>query len=252
MLVRTWNLFHGRTVPPSGALHLEEMVRLSTEDEPAVLLLQEVPPWAFRYLGGWAGMTVFTEVAARAPLGARLGRKITEIDPVRLRRAASGQGNAILLDPALEPFDYHALVLNPLGFRRGQKLPLRLQLAWAKERRVLQAIRVKLPDGRRMLIGNLHATGNAALARLELRRAREFFLALARPGEVEVLGGDFNVRADALGAFVNDDFSGPGSSVDHVLVRGASASTPEVWPEDRRRLSGELLSDHAPLEVRIS
>ena len=43
---------------------------------------------------------------------------------------------------------------------------------------------------------------------------------------------------------------GPG--IDHVLVRGLTASPLTVWPVDRRRQSGAVLSDHAPVEVTVS
>jgi endonuclease/exonuclease/phosphatase family metal-dependent hydrolase len=261
MLVRTWNLFHGNTVPPGRIAYLERMIRLAAADRPDVLLLQEVPLWALRELGNWSGMTAFTRVAARALLGATLGGKVTALDPGLFRSAVSGQGNAILLDRSLDPFDYHALVLNPRSFRREQSAILSLghaaRFAWARERRVLQAIRVALTDGRRALIGNLHATHyppDRRLAEAELRRAAEFFLALAQPDEIDVLGGDFNVRAasEALGLLQTEGFSSPGPWIDHVLVRGAPVTKLEPWPDDRRRLDGRLVSDHAPLEVRVT
>jgi endonuclease/exonuclease/phosphatase (EEP) superfamily protein YafD len=255
MLVRTWNLFHGNSVPPGRIAYLEQMVRLAAADRPDVLLLQELPLWAFAELEAWSGMQAFTQVAHRTPLGAALGGKITQLNPGLLRSAVSGQGNAILLDRSLEAFDYHALVLNPLGFRTRQPVGLEAQLAWAKERRILQAVRVRLRDDRRMLVGNLHATSyraNPALATLELRRARDFFLALTQPEEIEVLGGDFNLRADALYFFASAGFSAAGRGIDHVLVRGAAATPPESWPDERRRIGGVLVSDHAPLEVRIT
>jgi hypothetical protein len=37
-----------------------------------------------------------------------------------------------------------------------------------------------------------------------------------------------------------------------VFVRGAAATPPESWPDERRRIAGVLVSDHAPLEVRIT
>ena len=55
MLVRSWNLFHGNTLPPGRRSRLEEMVRLAIADRPDVLCLQEVPLWSLRQLGSGAG-----------------------------------------------------------------------------------------------------------------------------------------------------------------------------------------------------
>jgi hypothetical protein len=231
------------------------MVRLAAADRPAVLLLQELPLWSFRELEAWSGMQAFSQVAHRTPLGARLGGMITGLNPGLLRSAVSGQGNAILLDRSLEPFDYHALVLNPRDFRKRQPIGLEAQLAWAKERRVLQTVRARRPDERLMLVGNLHAThyrSSPELATLEVRRAGDFFLALAQPGEIEVLGGDFNLSADSLHFFADAGFSALGPGVDHILVRGATATPPERWRNERRRIRGVLVSDHAPLDVVVT
>ena len=46
-------------------------------------------------------------------------------------------------------------------------------------------------------------------------------------------------------------FSEPIPGLDQVLVRGAEASRPERWPEERRRLGSRLLSDHAPVETTV-
>ena len=56
MIVRTWNLFHGNTVPPGRKAHLRQMVELITADRPDVVLLQEIPAWALPRVGGWASM----------------------------------------------------------------------------------------------------------------------------------------------------------------------------------------------------
>ena len=42
------------------------------------------------------------------------------------------------------------------------------------------------------------------------------------------------------------------SKLDQVLVRGAKAGPVEVWPVERRRVDGRLLSDHAPVEVEVA
>jgi endonuclease/exonuclease/phosphatase family metal-dependent hydrolase len=80
--------------------------------------------------------------------------------------------------------------------------------------------------------------------------------ALAAPNEPIAIGGDFNVtaaRSWTLTELAGPEwgFSAPGPGIDQILVRGARASAPKRWPPERRRVAGRLLSDHAPVEVRI-
>ncbi len=268
MLVRTWNVFHGRSHPPGRALFLERMIGLATEDRPDVLCLQEVPPWALERLGEWSGMTVFGEVAARPSIGplpstAGLGRRLTALDPGCFRGAFAGQANAILLGPSLRALEERTIVLNPRRFRRAQArwlgLPLVDELYWAKERRVCQAVRVALPDGRVAAIANFHATGSKdkRIPDAEVMRAATFADALAAPDEVCVLAGDFNVSAErslTLRELAGPEwgFSRPGEGIDHVLVRGAEASDPQRWPIAKRKVDDVVVSDHAPVDVRIA
>src|SRR5918911_4179118 len=64
LLVRTWNIAHGRDVPPGpGYGHarrklLEEMCAVMVEDDPDIVLLQEVPVWAGSLLHEQTGMGV--------------------------------------------------------------------------------------------------------------------------------------------------------------------------------------------------
>jgi endonuclease/exonuclease/phosphatase family metal-dependent hydrolase len=267
VLVRTWNVFHGRSHPPGRALFLERMIGLATEDRPDVLCLQELPPWALERLGEWSGMTVFGEVAARPSIGplpstVELGRRLTALDPARLRGAFAGQANAILLAPGLRALERESIVLNARSFRHAQArwlgLPLVDELYWAKERRVCQAVRIALPDGRVAAIANFHATGSKdkRIPDAEVMRAATFADALAAPDEVCVFAGDFNVTAErslTLAELASPEwgFSRPGEGIDHVLVRGAEASPPERWPIPRRRVDGVVVSDHAPVEVSV-
>jgi hypothetical protein len=46
-------------------------------------------------------------------------------------------------------------------------------------------------------------------------------------------------------------FSPAGPGVDHVLVRGADVSEYDRWGRERRSLGELVLSDHAPVEVRV-
>ena len=268
MLVRTWNVFHGNAVPPERRAYLEEMVRLASRDRPDVLCLQEVPAWALRQLGEWSGMQAFGAVAARPAIGpipstAKVGGVITSLNHGMFRSAFTGQANAILAAPALRALDRRELVLNPRSFRKAQArwlgLDLVARLAWAKERRVCQAVRLSLRDGRSALVANLHATAygpDERFADAELLRAATFADGLARPGEVCILAGDFNVSAErsrTLADLAEPEwgFSVPAPGIDHVLVRGARSHRPERWPPERRRLQGRLLSDHAPVDVRV-
>ena len=268
MLVRRWNLFHGNSVPATRRAYLEEMVRLATQDRPDIVCLQEVPAWALPRLDYCSGMQAFGAVAARPAIGpipstAKIGGAITALNHGMFRSAFTGQANAILAAPALRELERRELVLNPRGFRRAQarwlELGLIARLAWAKERRVCQAVRFALSDGRTALVANLHASAygpDERLADAELLRAATFADGLARPGEICILAGDFNVsagRSRTLADLTSDEwsFSEPGPGIDHVLVRGAPSTPPSRWPRERRRLDGRVLSDHAPVEVQV-
>lgn len=256
MLIRSWNLYHGNSFPPDRRSHLEEMVGLATVDRPDALLLQEVPAWAIGRLAAWSGMAVFADVAQRPrlgpiPISARLGRTLTSIDRGRFRSAFSGQANAILLGRGMQAAARESVTLNPASFRheQGRILGLDLveRLAWAKERRICQAVRLE----RGMVVANLHATGSLGDARIpaaELVRAAEFVESLAREGDTVVIGGDFNCIAAHIAL---DGYSDPGPGIDHVAVRGAAASPLRVWRDDLRRRNGLLLSDHAPVELSL-
>jgi endonuclease/exonuclease/phosphatase family metal-dependent hydrolase len=256
LLVRTWNVFHGNVSPPERAGHLEEMVQLATEDEPDVLCLQEVPVWALRHLAAWSGMQSFRAVAARPRLGsAELGRLITELNYGLFRSAFTGQANAILVCAGLRVFETDSIVLNPPAFRRRIARELSLDrgrsLRWAKERRVCHAVRTE-----KLTVANLHgsAVHDWRVADAELLRAATFADAFADPDDVLVLAGDFNVireRSSTLTELAGWGFTRPISWIDQVLVRGAKSGHAHRWPDERRRVHGKLLSDHAPVEVTI-
>lgn len=267
-VVRTWNLFHGNTKPPGRRAYLAEMVRIGAEGAD-VLCLQELPVWSFGHLEEWSGMRAFPVVAQRPTIGpfpgsARLGRVVTELHHGLLRSAFTGQGNAILVSRALRPREHESMPLNSRAFRRAQaewlELPLVARLAWARERRAVQALRLE-GHGGTVLVGNLHATSFPAdrrLADAELLRAAVYVDGLARAGEPVVLAGDFNVtfrESRTLRDLAGDDWRFTGATpqgIDHVLVRGVGASPPLRWPPERRRRGDLLLSDHAPVEVTLA
>lgn len=179
---------------------------------------------------------------ARRPLLGPLARPVTELDSGFFRSAFAGQANAILT--RLNVLESHQLVLNPREFRRRYDLPLAERLAWARERRVCQAVRL---DG--LLVANLHGTKSVKLAQFELVRAAAFVDGLARPDEPCVLAGDFNVFDVDLEEW---GFRGGGHRVDHVLARGLEVTDVAAWPPERRRRAGVLLSDHAPVDATVT
>jgi endonuclease/exonuclease/phosphatase family metal-dependent hydrolase len=257
VLVRSWNLYHGNTVPPSRRNFLEQMVRLAAEDRPEVLCLQELPAWGLPRVGAWSGMTAVADIAQRPTLGPlpshpELGRRLTERNPGLLRSAFSGQGNAILT--TLELLGRWRAVLNPHGLRRRTRVGPIAKLAWAKERRICQAARLRLPDGGTAIVANLHATGGEpAITSAEVDRAAAWATRLAAPEEPVVLAGDFNTAPD-LRSYGFEEAAASGRiswGIDHVLVRGLPAGEQRSWPEERRRLDGLLLSDHAPVEREV-
>jgi endonuclease/exonuclease/phosphatase family metal-dependent hydrolase len=268
LLIRSWNIFHGRTHPPGRRLHVEDAIRLASADRPDVLCLQEVPPWALPRLHEWTGLQAFGDVTMRPsvgplPIPADVGRRLTDLDPVRLRAGLSGQANAILVSPELRAILQRSLVLNDARFRGRQAnrlgLGLLARLRWARERRRCQALRLLRADAPDVLVANLHATSlrsDSRVADAEVLRAASFADALAEGGDVVVLAGDFNVepgRSEALAELSGPEwgFSAPAPGIDQILVRGTPSSPLQAWPVERRSMDGRVLSDHTPVELMI-
>jgi endonuclease/exonuclease/phosphatase family metal-dependent hydrolase len=242
-------------------------VRLAVEDDPDVVCLQELPVWALDELEAWSGMTAVGDVAERPRLGplpstAEIGRVLTELDHALLRSAFTGQANAILLSSVVRVVEHRRIVLNPYAFRRAQARRLRLgivpRLAWAKERRVCQALRVTR-GAQMFVLANVHVTGSIdkRIPDAELLRAAVFVDGMARPDEPIVLGGDLNLtlrNSTTLPALLESEWGFTGATaigIDHVLVRSLEAGEPMRWPRERRMKDGRVLSDHAPVDREV-
>jgi len=231
LLIRSWNVHHGMTSPPTRRNYLEQAIRLISSDHPDVVCLQELPLWGRRRLESWSDMTMIWHSSRRVWFPPRFGGWITRFDQGFFRSAVSGQANAILLDPRLQPLEQSWTAIS-----RGRR-----------ERRICQAVRLQ-----GMLIANLHASGVAHLPEVgaaETLRALAFVESLAQPGDALVFAGDFNLSPRQLPDLLG--FSPPGPHIDHIFVRGAEAGPLEVWPEAHRVVEAGLLSDHAPVELRI-
>jgi len=234
LVIRTWNVYHGRTHPKSGRTYLERMVRLVSLDAPDVVALQEVPLWALGRLEGWSGMRALWAVAVPGLLGP-IARFLTDLDPARMKFTIAGQANAILVNHRFELGETRRLILNPEVGR----------LEWVRggrQRRVCQAVDLRA-GGSLVTVANLHATNNAVVARVEAGLAANFVAGSSKC----ILCGDFNVPTFAV-----PGFSDPIEGIDQILVRGVEfLRRPHPWPLERRRIDGALLSDHAPVEAEI-
>ena len=216
MLVRSWNLFHGNASPPQRRAFLREMVQLVTHDRPDVVCLQEVPLWALRLLEHWSGMQVVAGVARRPRLP--FGRWPTELHHGMFRSALTGEGSAILAARHYTLSDERAEIVSREGLRR-----------------IVHGVRL---DGG-IYVANAHVSAEHT----QLMRFAEFLLDEPRV----IAAGDFNLPGEGL-----PGYSTPlPDSIDQILVRGLPGGTAHRWPEDRRRLHGRLLSDHAPVELFV-
>lgn len=265
LVVRTWNVFHGNTVPPGRRAHLRAMLDLALADDPDILCLQELPSWSLRLLHRWTKRETATararpSVFVALPIPSGLGRALTASHHGLLRSAFTGQGIATLVAPRFALREHHELPLNPTSFRADQAQTLTLEprtaRLWAGERRVAQAT-ILVADGRELVAVNLHATScpDRRLATAELHRAAAWARELAADRPL-VFAGDFNVEPDRSPLFVElvaDGFTPAGAGIDHVLARGLRVERAEErWSADRRRERGQLLSDHAPVDTVLA
>jgi endonuclease/exonuclease/phosphatase family metal-dependent hydrolase len=226
MRILTWNLFHGRSVPPAGrALGAVFAERLAAWDWDAALL-QEVPPWWPPLLARSAGADQRMALTSRNA-GLALRRALADRWPDVLKSNGGGC-NAILA--------------------RGEIVEHRpLRLRTLPERRVAQLARLR--DGTCLV--NFHASARHTLAETEVEQLWERALAWAGTAPL-IFGGDLNLRSprtpdpEILHVARRD--------VDHLFARGLERSG-EAEMLDRRVAVGSAqveLSDHVPLVASLA
>jgi endonuclease/exonuclease/phosphatase family metal-dependent hydrolase len=225
--VLTWNLFHGRSLPPAGRALEKQFATALAGWEWDVALLQEVPPWWPPRLARATGAEQRTALTSRNA-GLPFRRVLAERWP-DLIRSNGGGCNAIL-------------ARRPIAEHRAVRLRL-----WP-ERRVAQLAR--LQDG--IWVVNFHGSARVGLARAELERLWELTSGRAGPAPV-VLGGDLNLREPR----VEDHLAVHAArrDVDHVFARGFERAAEARRLDRRAALSTGRrveLSDHVPLAVELA
>ena len=216
--VLTWNLYHGRSRPPSGRSLLNEFAAALDGWAWDVALLQEVPPW-------WPPMLAR---ACRAQQRTRLtsrnwllpARRAVSARNPDILKSGGGGANAILA---------RGLVLEHRALR----------LRRAPEGRWVHGVR--LEDGAWAV--NVHSQNRPeALALADTRKA----IAAARSwaaGAPLILGGDINLKRPP-------EFPGlvhlGGNHVDHLFTDGRPAAG------RREVIERGPLSDHPPVAVTLA
>lgn len=223
MRVLTWNLYHGRSLPPARRELSAQFAALLGCWEWDAALLQEVPPWWPALLARASGAhqrLALTSRNAGLPVRRALARRWPE-----LIKSNGGGCNAILARaPILE---HRALRLR----------------TWP-ERRVAQL--AKLRGG--TCVVNYHASSRPPLAEDELARLLACAQEWARDSPL-IVGGDLNLRsplAAELGHVAQRD-------VDHLLARGLEPiAAPQLLDRGLTLAGARLeLSDHPPLAVSL-
>ncbi len=218
--VVTWNLFHGRALPPRDENLVGAFAQALASWEWDVALLQEAPPW-------WpAPLARACDAQARFALTSRNAllplRRVAASRRPELLKANGGGCNAILV--------------RGLG---GIAAQARHRLRAWPERRIVHAVQVG--DG--AWFANFHASvHHDARARADIALARACALRWAGDAPL-VLGGDLNVRDPHVPGFVRAG----GHDVDFLFARGfarAPGAAAEV-------LDRGALSDHAPVRVTL-
>lgn len=214
--VLSWNLYHGRAVPPAGRSLVAEFSSALAGWPWDVALLQEVPPWWAPALARASGAAQRTALTSRNALPG-LRRLLADRHP-DVMKSGGGGANAILV--------------------RGQIVEHRVRtLRRWPERRVLHAARLACG----LWSANLHATAHHDdRARADVALARTTALEWAADAPL-VLGGDLNLHQPVVPGFVR----AAGHDVDHIFSRGLEPAGAG------ERLEHGSLSDHAPVAVTL-
>jgi len=206
-----------------------------------VALLQEAPPRWLPHLGHAARASGALALTSRNWL-APLRRALGEWNPDLIASNEGGSNTTLVRPPA-------RIVATK-----------RVTLTDRPERRTMLLTRLALPEGRPLVIANVHlSVPSTRQGQTEALRAAELATTWAA-GDPIVLGGDLNLRPSQHGeAFdaLRERFgltppTAP-KSIDHLLARGVEVvEPPTALPPTARDVPGPAglpirLSDHAPV-----
>jgi endonuclease/exonuclease/phosphatase family metal-dependent hydrolase len=213
----TWNLYHGRSRPPSGRSLEREFADALAGWEWDVALLQEVPPWFPPKLAAAAAADQRMQLTSRnwlLPI-----RQAISVRNPDILKSNGGGCNAILVRGA------------PILEHRA------LRLRRAPEGRWVHGVR--LPDG---WVVNVHSHNHPeALAQSDTERA----IAAAREwaaGAPLIFGGDVNLHRPSFPDLVHV----AGNHVDHLFTDGRKAAA------KAQVINRGVLSDHPPVAVTLA
>ncbi len=220
--VVTWNLFHGRSLPPRNHDLMDRFAERLRTWEWEVALLQEVPPWWGPPLAAACDADQRTALTSRNQL-LPLRRAIARRWPEAIKSGGGGANVILVRDARIELHARRRLCLRP-------------------ERRVLHAIR----DDRGRWFANLHATvHDDPQARREIALAGETALRWAA-GAPLIVGGDLNVRDPSPPAPL---LHVAGRGVDHIYAANGVVPAPGTR---RELLDRGDLSDHVPVRATVA
>jgi endonuclease/exonuclease/phosphatase family metal-dependent hydrolase len=219
--VLTWNLYHGRAVPPAGRPLLAEFSAALAGWEWDVALLQECPPWWPPELARAAGAQQRTRLTSRNQL-LFLRRFLAERWP-DLMKSSGGGCDAILVRGD-----------RPILAHVWQRLRL------CPEQRYVHG--VQLEDG---WVVNVHAHNHP----LEKALADDFKALDAAKrwagGAPLIFGGDLNLHQAELPAFPGM-LHVAGNHVDHIYTSGRAAAGRQTV------IDRGMLSDHPPVAITLA
>jgi endonuclease/exonuclease/phosphatase family metal-dependent hydrolase len=224
MRVLSWNLYHGRDVPPGKQPLLAEFAEFLNGLEWDVAMLQEAPPRWFRELQQRTGSTGARILTSRNSFSWLRG-KLADWRP-DLMKSSEGGSNQLLVRGPDGIAEHHAVTLT--------RLPERRKMHWAQ-----------LDSG--VCVANLHASTSGQRAAREVVRAAALAVEWSESLPL-VFGGDLNLRParrpapfEALREHLDVVEPTAPDAIDHLFARGLRTVEPP------RQLEHGRLSDHAPV-----